>query len=307
MRIRSLFLTCVFFLGAQTTVAQTLEDRVTLLESQVADLWLVHKAEAGDDARVPAELVGNEHLRWGYPGGDCAVLVNDYFITCHDNAKRIAEWVAYHLTAENLTGEAERSDDFRTDQNLPEGSRSELSDYLNSGYDRGHMAPAAAFKRSDSAMSQTFLLSNMVPQTPSLNRQMWRMLEGDVRELASVMGSIWVFTGSLFLGADGSPAGDTTFIGASRVAVPTHFYKVILAAAEASAASASYAAPSEGFLEAFAFVMANQIEPLVGAPEDYMVSVDLVEALSGLDFFSALSETAEEELEEQTAAYWRQR
>ena len=305
MRIRSLFLTCALFLGAQTTVAQTLEERVTLLESQVAELWRVHKAEACGDARVPAELVGNEHLRWGYPGGDCAVLVNDHFITCHDNAKRIPEWVAYHLTAENLTGETERSDDFRTNPNLPEGSRSELSDYLNSGYDRGHMAPAAAFKRSDSAMSQTFLLSNMAPQTPSLNRQMWRMLEDDVRELASGMGRIWVFTGSLFLGADGSPPRDTTFIGASRVAVPTHFYKVILADAATSAALTAYAAPSEGSPEAFAFVMANQNEPLVGEPEHYMVSVDLVEALSGLNFFSALSETVEEELEEKTAAYWR--
>jgi endonuclease G, mitochondrial len=153
-------------------------------------------------------------------------------------------------------------------------------------------------------MSQTFLLSNMAPQTPSLNRQMWRMLEDDARELASVMGSVWVFTGSLFMGADGSQAGDTTFIGANRVAVPTHFYKVILADAEASAA---HAAPSDGFLEAFAFVMANQIEPLIGKPEDFLVSVDLVEALSGLDLFSALSETVEEPLEQQTATHWRSR
>ena len=63
----------------------------------------------------------------------------------------------------------------------------------------------------------------------------------------------------------------------------------------------------EGILEAFGFVMANQNEPLVGEPEDYLVSVDLVEALSGLDLFSALSEPVEEELEEQTATHWRSR
>jgi len=307
MHFRILVISVALLSSAQSLAAQTLEERVTVLEYQVAELRQVHEAAVRDDTTVPAELVGNEHLRWGYPGGNCTVLVNDYFITCHDNSKRVPEWVTYHLTAENVTGETERSDDFRADPYLLQGSRAELSDYLNSGYDRGHMAPAAAFKRSAEAMSQTFLLSNMAPQTPSLNRQLWRLLEEDVRELAANAGSIWVFTGSLFLEESGSPAEDTTFIGANEVAVPTHFYKVILAEAAAPTDYAVSAALSGDSLAAFAFVMANQMEPLEGAPEDYLVSVDLVEALSGLDFFAALSETVEEYLEEQTATHWRKR
>ncbi|MBG7606308.1 MAG: DNA/RNA non-specific endonuclease, partial [Actinobacteria bacterium] len=204
MRFPSLFLTCVLWLGALPVSAQSLEDRVASLETQVADLWQLYDHGYGSGTAVPADLVGNEHLQWGYPGGDCVVLINDWFITCHDNMHRVPEWVSYHLTAESLSGDAERTDDFRPDPALPERHRAELDDYVGSGYDRGHMAPAAAFRRSEEAMSETFKLSNMAPQTPSLNRVMWRLLEDDVRELASKSANIWVFTGSLVVDEAGA-------------------------------------------------------------------------------------------------------
>jgi len=181
MWIRASTLTCVLLVSAQSLLAQSLEDRVASLETQVAELWLLHDRAYGSGTKVPAHLVGNEHLRWGYPGGECQVLINDWFITCHDNSKRIPQWVSYHLNAVLLAGSTKRSDDFRPDSELPEGERAELADYAGSGYDRGHMAPAAAFKRSEAAMSEAFKLSNMAPQTPSLNRVMWRLLEEDVR------------------------------------------------------------------------------------------------------------------------------
>ncbi len=277
---------------------------------QVAELWQFHDLQGAPGTGVLAELVGNEHLRWGFPGGDCVVLINEYFITCHDNDHRVPEWVGYRLTSEMLLGNAQRSDDFRADARLPAGQRAELVDYVDSGYDRGHMAPAAAFRRSEEAMSQTFLLSNMTPQTPSLNRQMWRLLEEDVRELARAAGSTWVFTGSLFLDETGALTEPSTFIGANRVAVPTHFYKAMLALSPAFSANAAYAGNTgsagnaAGSLTLFALLMPNQTDPLDGAPADYLVSVDLVEALSGLDFFSALPDALEESLEEKTAATW---
>ncbi|MFC1639799.1 DNA/RNA non-specific endonuclease, partial [Gemmatimonadota bacterium] len=262
------------------------------------ELWQFHDHAFVPGTTVRADLVGNEHLRWGYPGGECVVLINDYFITCHDNAYRVPQWVSYHLTAENVTGAVERTDDFRPDPRLPEGRRAELKDYEGSGYDRGHMAPAAAFRRSEAAMSRTFLLSNMSPQTPSLNRLMWRMLEEDVRELASKSANIWVFTGSLFLDENGSLIEPTFFIGENGVAVPTHFYKVVLAEFRAPPASAASRA------NLFAFVMPNQPAPLAGEPSDYLVTVDLVEALSGLDFFSVLPDSLEDRLEEEVATTW---
>ena len=151
------------------------------------------------------------------------LLVKEFFVICHDMEQEIPEWVTYHLTRENLQGTTQRTDDFRPDPELAPGERAELVDYRNSGYDRGHMAPAADFKRSQEAMSETFLLSNMAPQRPSLNRGIWERLEREVRSLADAHGSIWVFTGALFLDGSGNPSSPVSFIGPNRVAVPTHF------------------------------------------------------------------------------------
>lgn len=172
------------------------------------------------------------------------------------------------------------------------GQLAELVDYRNSGYDRGHMAPAAAFKRSSIAMSETFLLSNMVPQRPNLNRRIWARLESDVRDLAEAHGSIWVFTGSLFLDSHGNPVQPVQFIGVNQVAVPTHFYKVILCE------------HATGTVEMFAFIMPNQLQPLSGHPSDYLVSVDQVEEAAVLDFFAALSDDVEDQVEDLVATHW---
>ena len=113
------------------------------------------------------------------------------------------------------------------DAELPTGERSELADYRGSGYDRGHMAPAEDFDRSREAMSTSFLLSNMAPQVPGMNRGRWAQREAAVRELAAEC-DLWVFTGPLFVEND--PVEE---IGASGVFVPTHFYKAVLCVGEA--------------------------------------------------------------------------
>jgi endonuclease G len=276
-------------LGAQTA---TLEERVAQLERLVGELRAVHGLPAERIEELPEILRGNEQVRWGYPGGECTILVKEYYVICYDDANRVPDWVTYHLSRENLAGEAPRTNDFRADADLPSGERAELVDYRHSGYDRGHMAPAAAFKRSSTAMSETFLLSNVAPQRPNLNRHIWRRLEQEVRSLASAHGSIWVFTGTLFLDQAGNPIDPVAYIGPNRVAVPTHFYKVILCE------------HTTGTVELFAFVMQNPLQPLAGRPRDYLVSVDEVESLTGLDFFAVLPDWDEERLEEMVATNW---
>lgn len=272
--------------------AQTVDDRVARLEQQVRELRALHGLPAPQPDELPEELIGNEHVRWGYPGGDCTLLVKEHYVICHDDVNRVADWVAYRLTRENLEGDVARTDDFRPDPELSPGERSELVDYRRSGYDRGHMAPAGSFKRSRTAMSETFLLSNMAPQRPNLNRRIWRSLEENVRSLARAHGSVWVFTGALYVDDDGNPVQPPTFIGPNRVAVPTHFFKAILCE------------HATGEVEMFAFLMPHQLGPLSGQPIDYLVSVDEVEALSSLDFFSALPDTQEDQLEESVATNW---
>ncbi|MDZ7792136.1 MAG: DNA/RNA non-specific endonuclease [Spirochaetia bacterium] len=108
-----------------------------------------------------------------------------------------AEWVAYKLTIEELQGDVERTDNFREDKKVDTETAS-LSDYRGSGYDRGHLAPAADFSWSEEAMSDTFYLSNMSPQKPGFNRGIWRSLESQVREWAIRDKALLVVTGPVF-------------------------------------------------------------------------------------------------------------
>jgi endonuclease G, mitochondrial len=284
------------WLGAPRATAQTitLEQRVARLEQEVADLrsrqGLAPTVEP--PTGLPEELAGNANVRWGYPGGGCTLLIKEFYVICEDIPHREPEWVTYELTRATLPGSADRSDDFRPDPDLTPGERAELVDYRNSGYDRGHMAPAGDFKRTVAAMSATFLLSNMAPQHPNLNRGMWERLETQVRHLADAHGDIWVVTGPLYLDAAGNRAAPVDFIGPDRVAVPTHFFKVILCQ------------HASGAHEMFAFLMPNRLEPLAGTPADYLVSVDRIEALSGLNFFQELPDPEEDRLEAQVATNW---
>ena len=249
-------------------------------------------AAARADTSMPAVLFGNDNVKYGYPGGRGIVLIKQFYVIRFDTSTLVPEWVTYHLTKENLRGNANRKNNFRPDPDLPEGKRSEPADYESSGFDRGHMAPAADFKRSDEAMSETFFLSNMSPQRPNFNRIIWSHLEDEVRKLTDKHGSIWIFTGPLYLDSldhKGEPIGH---IGPHNVAVPTHFFKVILCE------------HSDGQREMFAFVMKNQIEKLPGASLDYIVTVRQVEGLSGLNFFHRLSDDEETRLEATPATNW---
>lgn len=290
---------------ASAASAQTVEERVRRLEQLVEELRREQRRvlpQGGTDrpaprspvvvtpVALPEALLGNRHVRWGFPGGSCTALVKEHFITCHDGVRRVPEWVTYHLTASDLElVEVERTDDFRPDPDLGEEERAELRDYRGSGYHRGHMAPAADFKRSRVAMSATFLLSNMAPQRPQLNQGRWRMLEDAVRMLAEDHGSVWIYTGPLYLDSDGNRAVATETIN-GRVAVPSHFYKAVLCEHDT------------GTHEMFAYIMPNGLEPVTGALEAYVVTVDEIEAASGLDLFSALPDALERRLESRRAS-----
>jgi endonuclease G, mitochondrial len=244
------------------------------------------------DTSMPTVLVGNDNLRYGYPGGRGVILKKQFYVILFDTTTLVPEWVTYHLTKADLEGTASRKDNFRPDPDLASGRRSELQDYKSSGYDRGHMAPAADFKRSVEAMSETFVLSNMAPQRPNLNRISWSHLEDEVRTLAEKHGSIWIFTGPLFLDSLDHKSPPIERIGPDSVAVPTHFFKVILCE------------HSDGGREMCAFVMKNQQGKLPGASKDYGVTVHKVEEMSGLNFFHRLTDEEEVRLENTPVTSW---
>jgi len=242
-------------------------------------------APAGDDRPDGCLISDDNHLFWGIVGDTGTVLDKECFIINHNDEGKIPAWVAYYLSVENLAGSAERTDDFRPDPELAESLRAELADYRGSGYDRGHNAPAACFKRSEAAMSATFLLSNMSPQTPLLNRGKWRQLEQYIRDITEGAGAAWIFTGNLFLDGDSQAVSPAVFIGPGRVAVPTHCFKAILTITPDSVFSAE------------AFLLPNVFDSIDGDRIDYALPVDRLEELSGYDFFPLLPDSIEATIE----------
>lgn len=193
-----------------------------------------------------------------------------------------ANWVAYTLTEAKRTGGKERGNQFRPDPKVSHGSASN-DDYRKSGYDRGHLAPAADQGYSDETMRESFYLSNMSPQEPGFNRGIWKTLETRVRDW-SVLDSV------LFIASAGILVDGLNVIGQNKVSVPESFYKVILAY-------------RKGNPTAIGFLMPNE-----KSTEDvsrYMVTVDSVEQVTGIDFFCKLPDKMERQAESAIdTAFW---
>jgi endonuclease G, mitochondrial len=203
------------------------------------------------------------------------LLDRAFYHICYDPEARIPTWVGYDLTPELLRGAIARTDDFRADPELPPAERAELRDYAASGFDRGHMAPADVFKRSRAAMSASFLLSNMAPQTTKLNRGRWQRLEQDIRALVLSGVRTVVVTGSLFLDEGDLPVPPSRRIN-NRVAVPTHCFTALLHQ------------DRDGQLSALGFKFPNIRGTIPGPSARYAASIDHIEGLLGADLFSFL-------------------
>ena len=205
-----------------------------------------------------------------------AIINHTGYTLSYNEEYELPSWVAYELTRDEVLGDAaERDDNFRQDPLVPTGSAS-LQDYRGSGYDRGHMAAAADFKWSGEAMSDTFYLSNMAPQAPSFNRGIWADLEAVARTAAYNNGSIYITTGPVLTD------GPYETIGENEVAVPKRFYKVFL----------DYTEPE---YKAIGFVLPN--EGSDNSLQSFAISVDDVERITGLDFYPALPDDIEAEVE----------
>jgi endonuclease G len=184
-----------------------------------------------------------------------------------------ALWVAYQLTDKETVKLFDRSNKFLQDKSVVSGTASD-GDYKGSGYDRGHLAPAADMGWSAKAMAESFYYSNMSPQLPSFNRGIWKQLEELVRTWAIQNEEIYIVTGGVL--NDELPT-----IG-KGVSVPKYFYKVIL----------DYKEPS---IKGIGFIIPNESsqEPL----QRYTVSIDSVESFTGINFFYQLPDNQEKVIE----------
>lgn len=209
------------------------------------------------------------------------IVTHTAFILRYNDACEQASWVAYKIEYNKLNHSIKRTDDFRADPKVLTGSAIP-NDYRYSGYDRGHLAPAASMKYSEVTMSESFYMSNMSPQHPRLNRGIWQKLEDRVRQWAKKHGTLYVVSGPVL---KGQPKRGTLRIGGSKVCVPDYYYKVVL----------DYTEPG---IRAIGFLFPNTAcEGDLGL---YTYPVDFIEAMTGLDFFPDLPDHIEDKIESES-------
>mgnify|MGYP001942909924 CR=1 FL=1 len=212
------------------------------------------------------------------------IQCRDAMALSFDEHRKVPNWVQHSISIDSITGKANRKHiGFKRDIFLKNSPAP--TDYTRSGYDRGHLAPAADFKSNQDHMSQSFWMSNIAPQVGhGFNRNIWRLLEEYLRQrVRQKNAQATIITGTLF-----DQDQPLKIIGEAKIAVPNYFYKI-------------YLNPEKQV--ALAFLMANKSHSLVKAPQtlarfkDFQVSIDQLEELTGLDFFCNLPDDLEKRLE----------
>lgn len=272
--------------------------RVKSAPESASTLWMPDQKAAPFASRI-TDLTGEGDLltpEGELPNG--VLLSKNYMRISADSDRRVPQWVGYQLTAADIAERpagVQRRDNFHPDPEL--GSQSpQLADYKRSGFDRGHQKPARDSVNQES-MDESFILSNMTPQTPELNQRAWELLEEGTWEVVQATGAkATVFTGGLFLDAQGNklPDDQIQWIGPNgqkRVAVPTHSFKAVLLQMP------------DGKVQTYAYLcpnvtnVGNKIEEQANFLKDHRVSIDDIESKLGEDLFASLDPATQAAIE----------
>ncbi|WP_338410791.1 DNA/RNA non-specific endonuclease [uncultured Flavobacterium sp.] len=200
------------------------------------------------------------------------VYTNDSYSFSYKEIYEQSEWVAYELTSSDMNNAHYQRPYFNQDNSVKSKS-ADWKNYKNSGYNKGHLCPAADRKSSYNMYKQTFLTSNISPQISDFNAGIWNRLEQKTRYWATRYGGLYVITGGVL------KKGLKT-IGKENVAVPTYFYKIIL---------------TKDKLNMIAFLVPHEASN--ASLYSFVVSVDEIEKMTGIDFFKALPDDLENSLE----------
>ena len=163
-----------------------------------------------------------QHVVWGAPvtvEGDNQYLCRTGYAVNYNYKTETPYYVVESVTKEHLDGNSKRKNNFHDDTDIPVEHRSAVKEYLKSGFDKGHLAPAADFSYSDAVMSESFLMSNMTMQNGNMNRHVWNLLEQYSRKMVNKYNRVYIITGTVF---SDKPSVVNT------VSVPSHMYKIII-------------------------------------------------------------------------------
>ena len=270
----------------------------------------------------------NNSLYWGNPSDATSatdantevarenfLMEKPQFTLSYNDISHNPNWVAWHLAASDL-GEADRADTFRPDPTLPKGFYAvRKNDYKFSayGFDRGHLCPSADRTATTEANSETFLMTNMVPQSPDNNRIVWVALEKFEREMVQQGWEAYIFSGPYGQGG----TGDRGYFESIQIVqkdgtelaitVPSHTWKIILFLPEGESDFERVASLTGGISQSPSQAAGLQILAVNvpnekgcgknGSWQQYVCSVNYIEEITGYDFFELLPDDVEEEIE----------
>lgn len=250
-------------------------------------IFIAWQATASKDSGAPKELTPADSLMIVITHNDMPEQLVRYtgFTVSFNKLMHQPNYVAWELTADEAQAEGRRESNFQPDPDV-EGCAT-LNDYRNSGFDRGHMIPAADVKWSAEAMAASHYLTNICPQDHKLNAGAWANLEGNCRNWAKRDSAIIIISGPVLTDKLTREIGRDNIIP-----VPERYFKVVLS---------PYTNPPAGI----GFIMNNGT--VTAGVQGAAVTIDQVEAITGYDFFSALPDDVENEVESQCAYHKWQR
>lgn len=197
-----------------------------MLRMMIVVLLLVSSVAEAQPPAFPISACGDSYP-YGLPSIAKKTTNSQYvcrtaYMVVHDNRAKIPALVSYVLTPNHTTGCIKRSGGFQADYSLPANGRAVPQDYEFSGWDQGHMAPDSDMSWNAVVEDESFILSNVAPQDPSLNRGKWKKLESHVR--------VWAFERNHELLVYVGPVYDYTLptIPNTGVVIPSAFFKVVV-------------------------------------------------------------------------------
>jgi len=227
--------------------------------------------ESVKHGEIPKDATNSNFLPTSTTG---QVVHHEYYSLSYSEPHEQAEWVAYELKASHLSRSNHERPFFEIDKSV-KTTAAHWRNYKNSGYDRGHLCPAGDRRFSKAAHDETFLTSNISPQRHAFNAGIWNRLEQKVRYWAKKNDGVFVITGGIL-------EDNLKTIGDESVAVPKQFYKIVLD-------------QTNGKTKLIGFLMPHKDSNL--PLYSFVVSVDTIETVTGIDFFPELEDSIENELE----------